>query len=77
MKEWTMMPYLLSEKGYCLWNHPTIEYNDGKANRFSMGWINLVVGSPALHNVTKYYVNVVNEISTFVEPTPPTNLITN
>ena len=33
--------------------------------------------SHALDNVTKYYVKVANAISSFVEPTPPTNIITN
>ena len=42
-----------------------------------MGWRNLIFGSHALHNVAKVYVNVVNDIVTFVEPTPPTNIITN
>ena len=42
-----------------------------------MGCNNLLVGSHALHSVAKYYVNVVNDIATFVEPTPLTNIITN
>ena len=41
-----------------------------------MGWINLFVVSRTLHNVAKDYVNTVNAISTFVEPTTPTNIIT-
>ena len=42
-----------------------------------MGWINLIVGSCSLHDVTKTYANVVNDIATFVEPTQQTNIITN
>ena len=38
---------------------------------------NLIVGYHALHSVTKAYVNSVNDIAIFVEPTPPTNIITN
>ena len=42
-----------------------------------MVWINLIVGAHDLHNITMEYVNVVNSIATFVEPTPSTNIITN
>ena len=42
-----------------------------------MGWNNLIVGSHALHSVSKDYFNVVNDITTFVEPTSTTNIITN
>ena len=42
-----------------------------------MGWINLIVGSRDLHNITKPYVNVVNAITNFIEPTTPNNIITN
>ena len=42
-----------------------------------MGWNNLVVVSHALHNVVKAYVSVVKYIATFVDPTPPTNIIEN
>ena len=42
-----------------------------------MGWNNLIVGSNELHSVTKAYINVVNDITYFVKPTPPTNIITN
>ena len=42
-----------------------------------MVWINLIVGAHALHNITMEYVNVVNSIATFVEPTPSTNTTTN
>ena len=38
---------------------------------------NLIVGSHALHNVTKATVNILNDISTFVDPNTPTNIITN
>ena len=42
-----------------------------------MVWKNIIVGSHSLHSVAKAYVNFVNAISTFVEITPPTNIITN
>ena len=42
-----------------------------------MGWNNLIVGSNKIHIVAKTYVNVVNAITSFVKPTPPTNIITN
>ena len=42
-----------------------------------MGWNNLIVGTNELHSVSKAYVNVVNDIATFVKPTPPTKIITN
>ena len=42
-----------------------------------MGWSNLIVGFHALHIVAKSYVNIVNAIVAFVEPTPPTNIIKN
>ena len=42
-----------------------------------MGWKNLIVGSHSLHSVAMAYVNVINAISTFVDPNPPTNIITN
>ena len=42
-----------------------------------MVWSNLVVGYHALHNFAKTYVNIVNAIATFVEPTHPTKIITN
>ena len=41
-----------------------------------MGWNNIVVGSNELHRVSKSYINVVNAITYFVKPTPPTNIIT-
>ena len=34
-------------------------------------------GSHALHSVTKSYINVSNDIDTFFEPTPSTNIIKN
>ena len=42
-----------------------------------MGWNNLIVGSNEIYSVAKDYVNVVNAITSFVKPTPPTNIITN
>ena len=42
-----------------------------------MGLSNLIVGDRALQNVSMNYFNVINYIITFVEPTPPTNIITN
>ena len=42
-----------------------------------MGRNSLIVGSHYLHSVEKDYANIVNAISKFVEPTPPTNSITN
>ena len=42
-----------------------------------MGRNHLIVGSHALQNITKYYVNIVNFISTFSDPNPPTNINTN
>ena len=40
-----------------------------------MGWINLIVGAHAFHNIMNAYVNVVNSVATFVEPTQSTNII--
>ena len=40
-------------------------------------WRNLIACVHALHNTPMVYVNVINAITTFVEPTPPTNIITN
>ena len=62
-------------KWYNLSNIPTINYNDGRSNWRSIGWSNLIVGSHAPHNITKDYVKNFNSIATFVEPTPPTNII--
>ena len=42
-----------------------------------MGWNNLIVSSNTLHIVAKAYFNDVNAIDTFIEPTPPNNIITN
>ena len=42
-----------------------------------MGWINLIFGVRALHNVDKYYANVINDIADFVEPTTTKDIITN
>ena len=41
-----------------------------------MVWNNLIIGYHALHNSTKAYANVVNAISTFVDPTSLTKIIT-
>ena len=42
-----------------------------------MGWNNLIFGSQALHSVAKSYSRVANYITTFLEPSPPTIVITN
>ena len=42
-----------------------------------MGRSNLIVGTCSLHNVVMAYGNVVNTTTNFVEPTQPTNMITN
>ena len=42
-----------------------------------MVWNKLIGGSHALLSVANPYVNVFNAIATFVEPTPPTNIIKN
>ena len=42
-----------------------------------MEWNNLIIGSNEIHSVAKSYINVVNAITFFVKPTPPTNIITN
>ena len=42
-----------------------------------MDWGNLIVGSCALHNITKAYVKFENAIVTFVDTTSPINIITN
>ena len=42
-----------------------------------MGWKILIVGYHALKSVAKPYVKVFNTIFSFVEPTTPTNTITN
>ena len=65
------------QKGYHLFNPTTIKYNGGRSNHQSMGWINLIYGHHAFHNIAKLYVKIINDVATFVEPTPPTNIITN
>ena len=65
------------KKLYRLQNNPTINYNNTGYNWISMGWNNLLVGSHGLHNVVKTYVNFVNYIATFVDPTITTNIIKN
>ena len=42
-----------------------------------MGWKNLIIGSNEIHSVAKAYINVVNAITYFVKPTPPTKISTN
>ena len=64
-------------KGYILRNPPNVNYSDKRATWLSMGWNNLIVGSNEIHSVAKAYINVVNAITYFVKPTPPTNIITN
>ena len=84
MKEWThkmknweieVLPHEI--KGYLLLNTLTINHNNGRSNRWFMGWSNLIVGFHDLRNVAKAYINIVNAIITFVDPTPTTNIITN
>ena len=64
-------------KGYILRNPPNVNYSDKRATRISMGLNNLIVGSNEIHSVEKAYVNVVNSITSFFKPTPPTNIINN
>ena len=64
-------------KGYILRNPPNVNYSDKISTRLSMGCNNIIVGSNEIHSVAKPYVNVVNAITYFVKPTPPTNIITN
>ena len=64
-------------KGYILRNPPNIKYSDKRATQISMGWNNLIVGSNEIHSVAKTYINIVNVITYFVKPTPPTNIIAN
>ena len=42
-----------------------------------MGWNNLIVGSNEIHSVSKAYIIFLNYITSFVKPTPPTNIIAN
>ena len=64
-------------KCYILRNTLNGNYSDKRATWPSMGWNNLIVGSNEIHSVAKAYVNVVNAITSFVKPTPSTNIITN
>ena len=64
-------------KGFILSKSPNDNYSDKRATRLSMGWNNLIIDSNEIHSVKKAYVNVVNAITSFVKPTPPTNIITN
>ena len=68
---------LPKRKGYNLSKTPNVNYSDKRATWISLGWNNLIVGSNELHSVAKYYINVVNSITYFVKPAPPTNIITN
>ena len=77
MKDWKMNSYLLREKYIDYLVLPTSTTTIGWSNQRTMCWNNLEVVSHALHDVSKSYINVVNDITTFVEPTPPTNIITN
>ena len=64
-------------KGYSISNPPGVNYSGKRYTRLSMGWKNLIFGSNELQSVAKSYINVVNAITSFVKPTPPTNTITN
>ena len=63
MKKCAKNTYLLS--GNDITYPPDINYNGVRANRRSMGWSKLIVGSHALQNFVKAYVNVVNAIDLF------------
>ena len=65
------------KKGYILRNPLNVNYSYKRATLLSMGWNNLIVGSNEIHSVGKAYINVVNDITSFVKPTPPTSIITN
>ena len=67
-------PYI---KRYIIRNPPNVKYSDKRATRISIGWNNLIFGSNELHSVTKAYINVINAITYFSGPKPPTNIITN
>ena len=62
---------------YHLRNPPTINYNKGRYNWRSVILSNLIDGARSLHNFSKSYANTVNDITIFIEPTTPTNIITN
>ena len=64
-------------KGYSLRTPSNVNYSDNRDTRISMGCNNLIFGSNELHSVEKSYINVVNSITFFVKPTPPTNIIIN
>ena len=64
-------------KWYRLRNPPNVNCNNKRATGRSIVWNNLIVGSNELQSVAKSYVNVVNAMTTFVKPTPPTNIINN
>ena len=65
------------KKSYILRNPPNINYSDKRATWRSMGWNNIIVVSNKLHIVAKSCANVVDYISNYVKPTPPTNIVTN
>ena len=64
-------------KWYNLRNPTNTNYSNKRSTWRSMVWNNLIFGSNEFHSVTKLCINVVNDIVTFVKPTPPTNIITN
>ena len=64
-------------KGYILRTPPNVNYSDRRSTRISMGRNNRIVGSNEIHSAAKAYINVVNAITYFVKPTPPTNIIAN
>ena len=65
------------QKCYCLRKPINVNYSYKRSTLRSMGWNNLIIGSNELHSIAKSYVNVVNNIATFVEPNTPTNIIKN
>ena len=62
---------------YILRTPPNVNYSEKRATQISMGWNNLIVGSNEIQSDAKSYINVVNDITYFFKPTPPTNIITN
>ena len=63
------------QKLYLIRNPPTINYNYERTNHLSMGGSNMIVGSHALRNFAKAYVNVINVITNFLmnQPHQPTS----
>ena len=70
-----VLPY--DKKGYIISNPTNVNYSDKRATKSSMVRNNPIVGSNELHSVAKSYVSVVNAITSFVKPAPPTKIITN